>query len=81
MTRNTGNGSVNPLHHEVLELLARAPHGRAEPDFIAQYTAVLLELANAGYVDTQAETVRKEGRTFKTVRVRITAAGRRAIKE
>jgi hypothetical protein len=81
MAQNTGNGSIGPSHRQVLKLLAGALQGRAEPSFIAQHTVVLLDLADAGYVDVQVETVRKEGREAKTVRVRITAAGRRAIKE
>ena len=81
MARNTGNGSIGPSHRQVLKLLASALQGRADPSFLAQYTVVLLDLADAGYVDVQVETVRNEGRATKTVRVRITAAGRRLIKE
>lgn len=81
MALNTGNGSIGPSHRQVLKLLASALQGRAEPSFIAQYTMVLLDLADAGYVDVQVGTVRKEARAAKIVRVRITAAGRRAIKE
>ena len=41
--------------------------------------AVLVALVRDGLVDVQAETVSAGGRTTEIERVRITAAGRRAI--
>jgi hypothetical protein len=81
MARSTENGSIGPSHRRVLELLASAPQGRAEPSFIAVFTVELLALIGAGLVDARAETVRKGGRTIETARVRITAAGRKLIEE
>ena len=79
MAANTENRSISLSHRRVLELLARAPLGRADARFISQFTIELLELSGAGLVDIRAETVSEDGQTIKSARVRITAAGRRAL--
>ncbi len=66
-------------HRRVLKLLADAPHGRADGKLIARFTAEIVELIAAGPMEMRAEAVKENGRTIETVRVRITAAGRRAI--
>jgi hypothetical protein len=43
--------------------------------------AMLMGLVGDGLADVQAETVSAGGRTTEIVRVRITAAGRRAIED
>jgi hypothetical protein len=80
MARNAGSARIGPSHRRVLKLLARAPEGRADRRFIARYTVELLNLIDVGFVEAQAATIRQRGRTIETARVRITAAGRRAIK-
>ena len=42
-------------------------------------TGMLVYLVRDGLVDVQTETIKAPGRTMEIVRVRITAAGRRAI--
>jgi hypothetical protein len=79
MARNAGNGRISASPRRVLELLANAPRGRSDPNFIALFTIELLELVEAGLVDAQAEAVTEGSRTTETVRVRITAAGQRAL--
>ncbi len=79
MAGNTENRNIDRSHRRVLELLARAPLGRADARFISQFTIELLELAGAGLVDIRAETVSEDGHTIKSARVRITAAGRRVL--
>jgi hypothetical protein len=64
-------------HRRVLKLLAGAPYGRADGKLIARFAK---ELVAADLVEVQAETVTENGRTIETVWMRITAAGRRAIK-
>jgi hypothetical protein len=63
----------------VLELLASTPPGRIEREFIERFTLELLDLIDLGFVEAQSETIRQGGQTTETARVRITAAGRRAI--
>lgn len=79
MAANTENRSIGRSHRRVLELLAKTPLGRADARFISQFAIELLELAGAGLVDVRAETVREDGQTIKSARVRITAAGRRVL--
>jgi hypothetical protein len=67
-------------HRRVLKLLAGAPYGRADGKLIARFAKELVELVAADLVEVQAETVTENGRTIETVWMRITAAGRRAIK-
>jgi hypothetical protein len=67
-------------HRRVLKLLAGAPDGRADGKLIARFAKELVELVAADLVEVRAETVTENGRTIETVWMRITAAGRRAIK-
>jgi hypothetical protein len=65
-----------------LEMLNRSPGSGCTRALWAAHGfrfAMLTGLVNDGLVDVQAETVSAGGRTTETVRVRITAAGRRAI--
>jgi hypothetical protein len=41
MARNAGNGRIGPSHRRVLKLLATAPRGRADPQFIALFAIEL----------------------------------------
>jgi hypothetical protein len=64
-----------------LELLARSPgSGCTRPLWTAHgFTLAMLMPVRDGLADVQAETVSAGGRTTEIVRVRITAARRRAI--
>jgi hypothetical protein len=62
------------IHCLVLELLAKAPRGRASPMFLAQFTAELLDLVRNGLATVWPETVRARGRTAEVAR---TGYGRR----
>jgi len=66
-------------HRRVLKLLADAPRDGANGKLIARFTVEIFELIAAGFMEVQAETAIENGRTIKTVCVRITAVGRRAI--
>jgi len=79
MVGNTDSRSIGPSHRRVLELLVKAPLGRADSRFISQFTVELLELAGAGLVDARAEAVSEDGQTIRSARVRITAAGRKVL--
>ena len=73
---------LNAEQRRALELLARSPgSGCTRPLWTAHgFTlATLVGLVRDGLADVQAETVSAGGRTTEIVRVRITAAGRRAI--
>jgi hypothetical protein len=61
-------------------MMAREPQPLLGWD-IYRAAAVLAGLVPDGLVDVQAETVSAGGRTTEIVRVRITAAGRRAIED
>jgi hypothetical protein len=80
MAEQGENGSTGRSHRQALELLADAPQGRADSEFIALFAAEVIELVNAGLAAVRSETFREGSRTFETVRVRITAAGRKMIK-
>jgi len=63
-----------------LKILARTSRGITDQQFIARFTIELIKLVDIGFVEVQPVTKRQRGRTIATLRVRITPAGRRAIK-
>ena len=66
-------------HRRVLKLLADGPHGRADVNLIARFSFEISELIAGGLMEVHSETTVEFGRAIKTVCVRITAAGRRAL--
>jgi hypothetical protein len=45
MARDGEYARVNPAHLQVLRLVARAPHGRADGQLIARFTTDIFELS------------------------------------
>jgi hypothetical protein len=61
-------------------LAAAGQRGRADPWFLAWFALELLDLVDGGFATVWPETMRARGRTVDVARVRITDAGRTAIK-
>jgi hypothetical protein len=73
---------INAEQRRALKMLDRSPgRGCTRPLWTAHgFTlAMLIGLVRDGLADVQAETMSAGGRTTEIERVRITAAGRRAI--
>jgi hypothetical protein len=65
------------IHYLVLELLAKAPRGRANPMFLAQFTAELLDLVRDGLARCGPKP-KGHAAGQRRSRVRITDEGRRS---
>jgi hypothetical protein len=72
-----------PDRRRALELLAGAPEGVTEALMLVRgfTTAQMVELVRAGLATAKAERVVAGGLKLEVARVRITAAGRRALAE
>jgi hypothetical protein len=73
---------LNAEQRRALEMLDRSPGSGCTRALWAARGfrfAMLVELVRDGLADVQAETVSAGGRTTEIERVRITAAGRRAL--
>jgi hypothetical protein len=71
-----------PARRRALELLASCRDGRTEAIMLAHGFTVsqMVELVNAGFATATAERVVPGSRTIEGARVRITEAGRRALR-
>jgi hypothetical protein len=73
---------VTPERRRALQLRASSPSGVAAELLVLAHElsrAMLAGLALAGLATVVAETLQADGPTIKIERIRITAAGRRAI--
>jgi hypothetical protein len=73
----------NPERRRALKLLAASPDGASEAIMRAHKIKVetLVEMVHAGLITAHSERMHAGGRTIEVARVRITAAGRRALAE
>jgi hypothetical protein len=69
---------------ELLELLATSPHGATEALLVRAHgfsSDMIAGLVRAGLATAQRETMKAGAKPVEVVRVRITDAGREALKE
>jgi hypothetical protein len=83
MTAPPQKPRLSAEQRRALEMLDMSQGGCTRPVWAAHgFTlALLVGLVTGGLADVQAETVTASDRTMQFVRVRITAAGRRALGE
>lgn len=82
MESNSQKQGISPRHRQVLKLLADKPRGCSVNILLAHGFAIetLADLMRSGLATARLEGMRKHGATTKVARVRITNAGRRALK-
>jgi hypothetical protein len=69
-------------HHHVLEMLADAgERGRADDVFLSRFTPELLDLVREEFAMVEREVKKVRGWPVEVARIRITDAGRKAIKK
>jgi hypothetical protein len=69
---------------ELLELLASSPHGATEALLVRAHgfnTEMIAGLVGAGLATAERETMKAGAKPVEVVRLRITAAGGKAIEE
>ena len=83
MAAHPRKGRLRPEQRQALKLLAGSPHGVPE-DLLALAhgfnSDMIAGLVRTGLATAQRETVRAGGQSVEVVRIRITEAGRQALK-
>ena len=82
MAPNSQKQGISARHRQVLKMLADKPRGCSVNTLLARGFALetLADLMRTGLATARLESMRKRGATTKVARVRITNAGRRALK-
>ncbi len=82
MAKSPRKRRLGPEQRRVLELLARNPDGATEELLLLAHgfdSDMIAGLVRRGLATAQRESMKAGGKTIEVVRVRITAAGRRAV--
>jgi hydrogenase maturation factor len=83
MVSEPENQNIRPSHHRVLRALAKTQYGCDVNALLTRGFKIetMGDLVRAGLATVRVETVKECGLAIEIARIRITAAGRKAIQD